>query len=89
MWCCYRLAFDDSATPGRDLSGAAAAFADSVIAHFAGNGSWVAASACASYGSVDVWFGMPVLPTDQLFSDIWRTQLRAHGLGGARVSNRN
>jgi hypothetical protein len=89
VWCCYRLVFEELAPPGRDIASTATAFADSVIAHFAGNGSWVAASAPVSDSSIDIWFSLPVLPTDQLFGEIWRAQMRAHGISGARVPNRN
>jgi hypothetical protein len=92
VWCCYRLTFDDDTSPAAaltELAPAVAAFADSILEHFAGNGSWVAASAHVKAGSMDVWFGMPSLPTDPLFGEIWRAQLRQRGLCGQRVPNRN
>ena len=91
MWCCYRLAFDDALpVPAQaQIEPAVAAFADSILEHFAGHGSWMAASARVKSGSMDVWFGIPSLPTDPLFGEIWRAQLRQRGLTGQRVPNRN
>lgn len=92
MWCCYRIALDDApadAAAAPDLERRVTAFADSILEHFSGNGSWMAASARVKADSMDVWFGIPSLPTDPLFGEIWRAQLRQRGLTGQRVPNRN
>jgi len=91
MWCCYRFRFDVPARQDapRDLSGAAGAFAESIMLHFHGAASWTAASARARDGSVEIWFGLPQLPTHPEFDPFWRAQLRSFGLSGERVPNRN
>ena len=92
MWCCYRFALEDPVAADAgvgELDRRVTALADSILEHFAGNATWVAASAREKADSIDVWFGLPSLPTDPLFGEIWRAQLRMRGLSGQRVPNRN
>ena len=91
MWCCYRLTFDHTprGDESRELARAAAAFADAIAQHFAGNATWTAASAAQKEGGIDVWFGLPQLPTHPEFDPVWRERLRSFGLSGQRVPNRN
>lgn len=89
MWCCYRFHLDPAATAGRELRTVTDAFAATIGRHFGGAATWTAASAAAPDGGVEIWFGLPQLPTHEALAPLWQQQLRGHGLVAQRVPNRN
>ena len=93
MWFAYRFTLvEDSAADAlvqRDLGHTVHAFSEAILRHFQGQGHWVAATARATDGGIDIWYSIPQRPTDEGFAPVWDAQLKAHGLAAQRVIGRN
>ena len=89
MWCCYRFHLDAASAAGRELGAATDAFAAAIVRQAGGSATWSVASAPARDGGVEVWFGLPHLPTHEALAPLWQRQLESHGLVAQRVPNRN
>ena len=92
MWCAYRFTFANAGADAlvlRDLGNTVHEFSEAILNHFQGQGHWVAATARATDGGIDIWYSMPQRPGDAEFAPIWEAQLKAHGLAAQRVIGRN
>jgi hypothetical protein len=94
MWYayCFTLA---AASEAKDrsldenvLDKSVAAFSEAVLAYFEGAGHWVAGTARAKNGGIEVWYSLPKLPAEKPFNEFWRAQLARHGLIALRVTGR-
>lgn len=65
------------------------AFFSAMLAEFAGEGRWMAATAPAKGGGVDVWFRFPGVPGGTDFGAAWSSHLIAFGLSSQAVTGRN
>ena len=45
-----------------------------------GAGHWVAGTARAKNGGIEVWYSLSKLPAEKPFNEFWRAQLAKHGL---------
>lgn len=86
MWCLYRFTRDVNVPRQENLDGDVRALAQA-IAQLARGGIWVEATARAG-GGIDVWFSLPVPPTDPVLAAAWREHLRERGLAARRITNR-
>jgi hypothetical protein len=92
MWYAYCFTLDAaSETKDRKLDDSVleknvAAFSEAVLAHFEGAGHWVAGTARAKNGGIEVWYSLPKLPAEKPFNEFWRGQLAKHGLVALRVT---
>jgi len=92
MWCAYRFtldAKDADAVMQRDLDNAVHVFSEDIVQFFAGDGHWVASSARAHDGGLEVWYSIPREPSDNDFVELWQQRLRVHGLVAQRVTGRS
>ena len=76
------------ADPPPSLDADVRAFFNAVVEQ-CGTGHWMAATAPARGGGIDVWFKLPQAPTDAAFSVVWTRLLSSHGLASRAVSGRN
>lgn len=89
MWFVYRFARNtQTAPPSRELDADIAAFSNTVVQRFGQPATWVAASARAPDGGIEVWYSLPQLPTDPVLKDFWAQCLSSYGLAGQRITNR-
>ena len=89
MWYAYCFTLDATAgAKDRRLEAEVAAVSDAFVAYFNGEGRWVAASARAKNGGIEVWYSLPKLPAERPFNEFWRARLAEHGLIAARASGR-
>lgn len=89
MWYAYCFTFDKTAgAKDRRLEAEVAAVSDAFVAYFNGDGHWVAATARAKNGGIDVWYSLPKLPAEKPFAEFWRARLVERGLVAARVTGR-
>jgi len=90
QWRLHRFTRADAAADcGRSLDQDARAFFAAVVEQFAGEGHWMAATAPARGGGVDVWFRLPLAPADANFSLVWARLLASSGLKSQAISGRN
>jgi hypothetical protein len=89
MWYAYCFTLDEEGdAKGRRLDESVKAFSEAILAHFDGAGHWVAGSARAKNGGIEVWYSLPKLPAEKPFNEFWRAQLGKHGLVALRVTGR-
>jgi hypothetical protein len=79
----------DAADVRRALDEDVRAFFTAIVAEFAGEGRWMAATAPAKGGGVDVWFRLPGVPGAADFAALWSRHLIACGLSSQAVTGRN
>jgi len=87
MWCLYRFTRATKIGQLSDLDTDIHAFAQAIVQQPASKGVWIEATARVG-GSVDIWFSMPILPTDPALAPLWLEQLQRHGLAARRITNR-
>ena len=94
MWYAYCFTLD-AASDANDrkleenvLDKKVAAFSEAVLAYFDGAGHWVAGTARAKNGGIEVWYSLSKLPAEKPFNEFWRAQLAKHGLVALRVTGR-
>lgn len=85
MWCLYR--FTRSPESNRGLDANVRSFAQTIVEQAANRAIWVEATARVG-GGIDVWFNLPVLPTDPTLAPAWQDQLRQHDLVAQRITSR-
>ena len=89
MWFVYRFARDVAAAatvPTHTIDRDVAAFSNAIVQQVAGR--WVAASARAADGGVEVWFNLPALPSAAELNQVWAKCLSTYALTGKRITNR-
>lgn len=89
MWFVYRFARNVEAAatrPTGDIDLDVAAFSRSIMQQV--EGRWVAASARAPDGGVEVWYNLALLPSEPALREVWSASLAAHALSGRRITNR-
>jgi hypothetical protein len=89
MWFVYRFARDvetAAAIPAREIDRDVAEFSNCMVQQVAGR--WVAASARAPDGGVEVWYNLPHLPSEAALKQIWAECLSVYALTGKRITNR-
>ena len=92
MWFAYRFTLDNATADTivqRDLDNRVHAFSEAILRHFQDQGPWVAATARATNGGLDIWYSVPLRPDHVDFVPVWEAQLKAHGLVAQRVIGRN
>jgi len=90
QWRLHRFARADVAGDcARILDEDVRTFFAAVVEQFAGQGHWMAATAPARGGGVDVWFRLPLAPADANFSQDWARLLASSGLKSQAISGRN
>jgi len=87
MWCLYRFTRATKTVRSSDLGADICAFAQAIVQPPESEGIWITATACVG-GGVDIWFSIPVLPTDPALAPLWQEQLRRRGLAAQRITNR-
>ena len=91
MWFVYRFtrsAQADRLPPGRAIDHDIVAFSDSIVRNIGPQGRWVAASARAPDGGIEVWYNLPQLPSESPLREAWAECLASHALTGRRITNR-
>jgi hypothetical protein len=89
MWYAYCFTLDvQSDAKDRRLDESVKAFSEAILKYFDGAGHWVAGSARAKNGGIEVWYSLPKLPAERPFNEFWRAQLAKHGLVALRVTGR-
>jgi hypothetical protein len=89
MWFVYRFARNAEAAatmPTGNIDQDVAAFSRSIMQQV--EGRWVAASARAPDGGVEVWYNLELLPSEPALREIWSACLAVHALSGRRITNR-
>lgn len=89
VWRLHRFMRAAAADSTRCLDEDVRTFFAAVLDQFAGEGHWMPATAPARGGGVDVWFKLPVTPTDAHFGVVWARLLQASGLASQAISGRN
>lgn len=91
MWCVYRLTLAEprGVETGRDLRAIARSFSDALFDQLGCAPDWVAASAPARKGGVEIWYRIPIASSEPMFRAAWQTQLSRFALLAERVANRN
>ncbi len=89
MWFVYRFARNAEAAatmPTGDIDQDVAAFSRSILQQV--EGRWVAASARAPDGGVEIWYNLPQLPSHAVLKEVWAKCLGTYALSGRRITNR-
>ena len=89
MWFVYRFARDVAAAatmPTHAIDRDVAAFSNAIVQQV--EGSWIAASARAPDGGVEVWFNLPYLPSAAALTEVWAKCLSTYALTARRITNR-
>jgi uncharacterized protein (DUF1684 family) len=89
MWFVYRFARDvemAATRPVREIDPDVAEFSNCIVQQVAGR--WVAASARAPDGGVEVWYNLAYLPSEAALKQVWAECLSAYALTGKRITNR-
>jgi uncharacterized protein (DUF1684 family) len=89
MWFVYRFAREvaTAATiPTHEMDRDVAEFSKRIVQQV--EGRWVAASARAPDGGIEVWYNLAYLPSDAALKQVWATCLSACALTGKRITNR-
>jgi hypothetical protein len=90
LWRLHRFARAASAADlQRSLDQDIRAFFDAIIRHFGDDVHWIAATAPAKSGGIDVWFRLPAAPADIASGAVWVRELNSCGLASQAVSGRN
>jgi len=90
VWRLHRFTRADSAAhSSSSLDADVDAFFSAVVDCVAGAGRWMPATAPARGGGIDVWFKIPLAPSDAAFGLVWTRLLNASGLKSQAISGRN
>ena len=86
MWFVYGFTPSDPQLGiGREFEQAVGAFCSEVRTHYGVDAFFVAASARAAGGSIEIWYRLARCPDGDAF---WQAQLQARGLRARRVAAR-
>jgi hypothetical protein len=91
MWFVYRFMRNTQAAsmpPERAIDHDIAAFSDAIVREAGRQGRWVAPTARAPDGGIEVWYNLAQLPSQSPLREIWAEHLSRHALSGRRITNR-
>jgi hypothetical protein len=91
MWFVYRFMRNTQATPmpaQRAIDHDVAAFSEAIVQRAGQPGRWVAATARAADGGVEVWYNLAQLPSQSPLREAWAECLARYALIGRRITNR-
>ena len=91
MWFVYRFMRNTQAVPlshDRAIDRDIAAFSDVIVRQVRQPGRWVAATARAPDGGIEVWYNLAQLPSESPLRDAWAECLADYALVGRRITNR-
>lgn len=91
MWFVYRFMRNNDTAPTqpeRLIDHDIAAFSDAIVRKAGQPGRWVAATARAPDGGIEVWYNLAQLPSESPLREIWAEHLSSYALIGRRVANR-
>jgi hypothetical protein len=91
MWFVYRFMRNPQAAPmppERSIDRDIAAFSDAIVRQSGQPGRWVAATARAPDGGIEVWYNLAQLPSESPLREIWAVHQSSHALIGRRITNR-
>ena len=74
--------------PERAIDHDIASFSDSIVRQAGQQGRWIAATARALDGGVEVWYNLAQLPTESPLREVWAACLASYALVGRRITNR-
>ena len=91
MWFVYRFMRNTLTTPTspeRAIDHDIAAFSAAIVRQFGQAGRWVAATARAPDGGIEVWYNLAQLPSESPLREAWAEYLVSYALVGRRITNR-
>jgi hypothetical protein len=90
MWFVYRFRRNTEASvpPARAINHDIAAFSDAIVRQVGQQARWVAPTARAPDGGIEVWYNLPQLPSEPPLREAWANCLSTYALVGRRITNR-